>query len=200
MFTGIIEDLGFVRGVVAQDPGRAIEVESRWSNLEINVGDSIAVNGVCLTAVDNRDGRLTFQVGPETLARTNLGHLVPGDRVNLERAMLATTRVSGHFVQGHVDGTACVSARRRDADWEWVDFAAERTLTDEMVPRGSIAVDGVSLTLIHVGPGRFGVMLIPHTLQNTTLGIREIGMNVNVETDILGKYVLHAVRNLQIKR
>jgi riboflavin synthase len=196
MFTGIVEELGFVREVVAQEPGRRIGIESSWPDDDVAIGDSISINGVCLTAVERGDRRLLFQVGPETLDRTNLGQLRPGDRVNLERSLLATSRIGGHFVLGHVDGIARVTARRRDADWEWLDLASEVALTSQMVPKGSIAVDGVSLTLVHVSPGEFGVMLIPHTLLRTTLGLREVGATVNVETDILGKYIIQSVGNL----
>jgi riboflavin synthase len=196
MFTGIVEELGFVREVVAQEPGRRIGIESSWPDDDVAIGDSISINGVCLTAVERGDRRLLFQVGPETLDRTNLGQLRPGDRVNLERSLLATSRIGGHFVLGHVDGIARVTARRRDADWEWLDLASEVALTSQMVPKGSIAVDGVSLTLVHVSPGEFGVMLIPHTLLHTTLGLREVGATVNVETDILGKYIIQSVGNL----
>src|SRR5262245_43937232 len=104
MFTGIVEDLGFVREVVAEEPGRRVTIESRWGSRDVAIGDSIAVNGVCLTAVAGEEGQLVFQVGPETLDRTNLGTLSPGDRVNLERSLLASSRIGGHFVQGHVDG------------------------------------------------------------------------------------------------
>ena len=199
MFTGIVETLATVRDVVPEGPGRRLVVDASWPSGEAAVGDSVAVNGVCLTIVARDGGLNEFQAGPETLARTNLGELRPGERVNLERALLPTTRVGGHFVQGHVDGVARVVARRREQDWDFVDFTAERSLTDQMVPKGSVAVDGVSLTLVSVSPSSFSVMLIPHTLAHTTLGRRAIGDTVNVETDILGKYVLQAVRNLEAR-
>ena len=196
MFTGIVEHLATIRGVTAEGPGRLFSIESPWLSGEVAVGDSVAISGVCLTVVACGSDSLEFQAGPETLARTNLGELRPGDRVNLERALLPTTRMGGHFVQGHVDGIARVENRRREQDWEWFEFTVDSTLTDQMVPKGSVAVDGVSLTLVTVFAGRFSVMLIPHTLANTTLGFREIGSAVNVETDILGKYVIKAVRDL----
>jgi riboflavin synthase len=196
MFTGIVETLAVVCDAVPEGAGRRVAVEVNWPSGGAAVGDSIAVNGVCLTAIACASGRVEFQAGPETLDRTNLGSLRVGDRVNLERALLPTTRVGGHFVQGHVDGVARVVARRREQDWEFVEFAADRSLTDQMLPKGSVAVDGVSLTLVGVSPSSFSVMLIPRTLAHTTLGVRAVGDTVNVETDILGKYVLHAVRNL----
>jgi riboflavin synthase len=195
MFTGIVEILSSIRGVTAEGPGRRLTTESPWAG-GVAVGDSVAINGVCLTVVEFGRDALSFQAGPETLARTNLGELRPGDRVNLERALLPTTRMGGHFVQGHVDGVARVGNRRREQEWEWLEFDADRTLTDQMVPKGSVAVDGVSLTLVTISPGKFSVMLIPHTLANTTLGFRTTGSTVNIETDILGKYVLKAVRDL----
>jgi riboflavin synthase len=196
MFTGIVENLAIVRDLADEGAGRTLRIESPWRSDELTIGDSVAINGVCLTLVRCDPESLSFQAGPETLARTNLGELRLGDRVNLERALSPTTRMGGHFVQGHVDGVARVAQRRREQDWEWLDFTTDRALTDQMVPKGSVAVDGVSLTLVTVAPGTFSVMLIPHTLANTTLGSRRIGATVNVETDILGKYVLKAVRDL----
>jgi riboflavin synthase len=194
VFTGIIEQLGTVAGVTPRGPGRLITIESSWVAADSPVlGDSVAVNGVCLTVVGSVRGSLAFEVGPETLVRTNLGELVAGNRVNLERAMLPTTRLGGHFVQGHVDGVARIAGREREAEWDWVDFAAPTELTDQMVAKGSLAVDGVSLTLVAVRSGSFRVMLIPHTLAHTTLGTRIVGATVNIETDILGKYVIQAV-------
>jgi riboflavin synthase len=199
MFTGIVEELAVVRSVAAEEPGRRITISSPWQPDGTAVGDSVAVNGVCLTVVCNTDGQLTFQVGPETLVRTNLGGLASGDRVNLERALLATSRLGGHFVQGHVDGFATVAERLRQADWDWLALSCSSDLTNQMVPKGAIAVDGVSLTLVDVSPGRFRVMLIPHTLERTTLGFRAIGDAVNVEVDILGKYVFQAIQSMQSK-
>jgi riboflavin synthase len=199
MFSGIVEQIGTVRELASETPGKRLVIGSPWPN-GVTVGDSVSVNGVCLTVVACPSESLAFQVGPETLDRTNLGQLVIGDRVNLERSLLPTTRIGGHFVLGHVDGTARVSARRRDQDWEWFDFVCDSALTDQMVPKGSVAIDGVSLTLVHVSPGRFGVMLIPHTLERTTLSDRMVGRSVNVETDILGKYVLQALGRLHIER
>ena len=196
MFTGIVESLAVVRSVTAEGPSRRLAIDVPWDRESTSAGDSISVNGVCLTVVAWTDRTWQFQVGPETLVRSNLGDLGPGDRVNLERALLATDRLGGHFVQGHVDGVARIAERRREEDWDWVDFAAARELTDQMVPKGSVAVDGVSLTLVSVSPGRFRVMLIPHTLANTTLGFRPVGAAVNVEIDILSKYVHQTVRQI----
>lgn len=195
MFTGLIEALATVRDVVWDGPGRRIAIDVPWPDRTVALGDSIALNGVCLTVVGQAGEALEFQAGPETLARSNLGQLRVGDRVNAERALLPTTRLGGHFVQGHVDGVATVADRRREQDWEFVEFRAERSIVRQLVPKGSIALDGVSLTIVTVNSGLFSVMLIPHTLQNTTLGLREVGAIVNVETDILGKYVFQAIQN-----
>jgi riboflavin synthase len=196
VFTGIVESLAAVRSVACEGPGVRLAIEVPWGREATAVGDSIAVNGVCLTVVGRTDQEFEFQAGPETLARTNLGELRPGDRVNLERALPAMARLSGHFVHGHVDGVAGISERRREEEWDWMDFSAARELTDQMVPKGSVAVDGVSLTLVSVSAGRFRVMLIPHTLAHTTLGIKPVGAAVNVEIDILSKYVQQAVRQI----
>jgi riboflavin synthase len=154
------------------------------------VGESIAVSGCCLTVVHTGDGDWTFQAGPETLAKTTLGTLRVGDVVNLERSLTADARLGGHFVQGHVDGTGRVERIDPDAEWVTMWFAVGRELTRLMVPKGSIAVDGVSLTLVACEPERFSVALIPHTLAVTTLGLRQRGEPVNIETDILGKYIM----------
>lgn len=195
MFTGIIESTGFVRHFTADSDGARLIVETPWTACDTSIGDSIAVNGACLTIVEAAGGSFKFQVGPETLARTNLGELKPGGRVNLERAILASSRLGGHFVQGHVDGVAKIATRRRVADCEFVEFDAPPELTDPMVPKGSVAVDGISLTIVSVAADRFSVMLIPHTLAHTTLGIKQVGDSVNIESDILSKYVTRAVRN-----
>lgn len=199
MFTGIVESTGSVDEVVHEGPGRRLLIVEPEIAGGSKLGDSIALAGVCLTVVEQSETRIGFQVGPETLARTNLGELRPGDSVNLERSLLPTTRMGGHFVLGHVDGVAQIAERRREAQWEWVKFAAGPALCAQMIPKGAVAVDGVSLTLVAVEPDGFQVMLIPHTLSHTTLGIKPLGAPVNVETDVLGKYVLRAVQAAQAR-
>jgi riboflavin synthase len=189
MFTGIVETQGTVYGVETDDAGRTLTVAVPALAAESKVGDSIAVNGVCLTAVDCTADHLRFQVGPETLKRTNLEELVPGDSVNLERALRLSDRLGGHVMQGHVDGVGRVADRQQQGDWEIVWFSCPTELTRFMVPKGSVAVDGVSLTLVEVTDDGFSVALIPHTLDNTTLGFKPVGAAVNLETDILAKYV-----------
>jgi riboflavin synthase len=189
MFTGLIEGQGMIAEVSPNGPGKKLLVLPP-ANLAAGtaIGDSVAINGCCLTVVA-ADGRWTFEAGPETLGRTNLGQLVPGDHVNLERALAADARLGGHFVQGHVDGCGTVERILRDGEWVTIWFAAVSELTRQMVSKGSVAVDGVSLTLVDVDDRRFSVALIPHTLDLTTLGTRRVGDRVNIETDILAKYV-----------
>src|SRR5262249_2547652 len=146
---------------------------------ELAAGQSVAVNGACLTIVERTGDRCRFQAGPETLRRTNLGELIPGDRVNLERALRLGDRLGGHLVQGHVDGLGRIAERIRQGDWELVWFGCPAELAAQMVPKGSVAVDGVSLTLVDVAADRFSVALIPHTLANTTLGFKQPGASVN---------------------
>jgi riboflavin synthase len=189
MFTGIVEGLGTVQDAVAEQNARRLVIAYPSIAQRSRVGDSVAINGCCLTVVDRSDDRFAFQAGPETLARTNLGELRPGDRVNLERPLAAGEPLGGHFVQGHVDGTGTVCERNRQGDWEMFWVAADEGLMRQMVPKGSVAVDGVSLTLVDVLEDRFSVALIPHTLAVTTLGFRRVGDRVNIETDLLGKYV-----------
>ncbi|MDX2038162.1 MAG: riboflavin synthase [Isosphaeraceae bacterium] len=189
MFTGLVEALGLVVEHRAEDGGTRLTVE--WPGLvdPFVTGESIAVNGCCLTAVAIEGDRFVAQLGPETLERTNLGTRVAGDRVNLERSLRAGDRLGGHFVQGHIDTRATLVERRREGDWEFLAFRLDRRWTRLMVEKGSIAVDGVSLTLVGVSADGFSVMLIPHTLAVTTLGVVGIGETVNIEVDILAKHV-----------
>jgi riboflavin synthase len=149
----------------------------------------VAINGACLTVIAADATHCVFQVGPETLRCTNLGDLASGDRVNLERALRLSDRLGGHLIQGHVDGIGHIVQRESQADWQYTWFRAPRMLLDQMVPKGSIAVDGVSLTLVEVTDDRFSVALIPHTLARTTLGFKVSGQAVNLETDLIAKYV-----------
>jgi riboflavin synthase len=190
MFTGLVEGQGTVCEAIAEGAGTRLVITAPaalWVGTA--VGDSVAINGCCLTVVAAQPDCWTFQAGPETLARTNLGRLRPGDSVNLERALPIAARLGGHFVQGHIDGCAAVDSILSEGAWTTIWFRAAKDLTRQMVSKGSVAVDGVSLTLVEVEFERFSVALIPHTLAATTLGARRIGDLVNVETDILAKYV-----------
>jgi riboflavin synthase len=188
MFTGLVEALGVVRARRTEGPGDHLTVAAPFA-AELAPGESVAVNGVCLSVVAHDAETFAVQVGPETFARTDLGSLRPGDRVNLERSLRLSDRLGGHLVQGHVDGRGAVAARLPQGEWETVWFTCPRELAAQMVPKGSVAVDGVSLTLVDVADDRFSVALIPHTLAHTTLGLKGPGAVVNIETDLLAKYV-----------
>jgi riboflavin synthase len=196
MFTGLVEGCGLVRALRPDGATMDLGIEAPAGLREgtgprdlPQIGDSVATNGCCLTLVRMEGPVWWFQAGAETLARTNLGRLQLGDPVNLERSLPVDGRIGGHFVQGHVDGVATVESISRSGEWIDMAFACPPALTRQMVSKGSIAIDGVSLTLVTVEPGLFSVMLIPHTLEVTTLGVRKVGDQVNIETDILGKYV-----------
>src|SRR5260370_5835125 len=189
MFTGLVEALGTVRQLNGDGAGRQLTIAEACVAPELTTGESVAVNGACLTVVGRDQETFDFQVGPETLERTNLGELQVGDRVNLERSLRLADRLGGHLVQGHVDGLGRIAERRRQGDWEIFWFTCPENLAAQMVPKGSVAVDGVSLTLVDVESARFSVALIPHTLANTTLGFKQPGASVNLETDLLAKYI-----------
>jgi riboflavin synthase len=197
MFTGLVEGMGRVSELRSESEAAlrvAIEVPEIMCG-EGSLGESVAINGCCLTVVEFTDSIWQFQAGEETLAKTNLGNLKPGDRVNLERSLRADARLGGHFVQGHVDGTGLVSKIDRDGEWVHMVFAVSPKLSQLLVPKGSIAVDGVSLTVVDAERESFSIALIPHTLEVTTLDQRQTGDSVNLEADILGKYVLKLLQN-----
>jgi riboflavin synthase len=185
VFTGIVEELG---EVVARAPDR-LAVRGLRVTADANPGDSVAVNGVCLTVVGIDGGVFTVDVMPETLTRTTLGGLQPGDPVNLERAATATTRLGGHLVQGHVDGVGTIVARTAGSRWHDVRVGLSRALSRYLVEKGSVTVDGVSLTVVVVGDDWFDVALVPTTLALTTLGRNRVGDQVNLEVDVIAKYV-----------
>ena len=189
MFAGLVEDLGKVVSVEDQGPGKRLVIESAMIAEDAAIGDSISNNGCCLTVVEIDGSRLAFDAGPETLKRTNLGGFRPGTRVNLERSLKIGDRLGGHFVTGHVDAAGHLDERIDDQDWSTFWFRVPPELTKQMASKGSIAVDGVSLTLVDVELDRFSVALIPHTLSVTTLGRLAPGELVNLEADLLAKYV-----------
>jgi riboflavin synthase len=201
VFTGLVEFLSPVERFEPDGAGGA-ELTVREPALapHLILGESVAVNGACLTVVARDAETFRFQLGPETLQRTNLGELRPGDRVNLERSLRVGDRLGGHFVQGHVDAVGRITARVRQGEWDTVWFGCPADLTRLMVPKGSIAVDGVSLTLVDVRSDQFSVMLIPHTLQHTTLGNKAVGAPVNLEADLLAKHVQKLLEDLRITR
>jgi riboflavin synthase len=197
MFTGLVEALGTVRRLEADGAGRHLTIAEPRLAAELALGESVAVNGACLTVVEHDATAFRFQVGPETLVRTNLGALQVGDRVNLERALRLSDRLGGHLVQGHIDGLGRIASRERQGDWDLVWFTCAPELTAQMVSKGSVAVDGISLTVVDVRADGFSVALIPHTLAHTTLGDKGPGATVNLETDLLAKYVWKCLKSLK---
>ncbi|SFY44377.1 riboflavin synthase [Streptomyces atratus] len=189
MFTGIVEELGEVTAVEKLGDASRFRLRGRVVTEGARHGDSIAVNGVCLTVVDLGDGEFTADVMAETLNRSSLGALDTGSRVNLERPMAVGGRLGGHIVQGHVDGTGRIVERRISENWEIVKVSLPAELARYVVEKGSITVDGVSLTVVEAGPDYFTISLIPTTLALTTLGIKEPGDPVNLEVDVIAKYV-----------
>ena len=189
MFTGIIEELGVVDAL--EDQGDAVRLTVRGPHVtsDARLGDSIAVNGCCLTVAERGEETFTADVMRETLDKTSLGGLAPGSRVNLERAVTASTRLGGHIVQGHVDGTGTLLSRTPSQHWELVEVSLPADLARYLVDKGSVTVDGVSLTVVHAADDRFTVSLIPETLARTTLGRTPAGDLVNLEVDVIAKYV-----------
>lgn len=192
MFTGIIEEMGQIVEMKRHGNAMTLAISCRDTLTGMKIGDSIAVNGICLTVTAFDDYAFTADVMVETMNRTNLSQARVGDRVNLERSLLANDRVGGHFVTGHIDGTAQVAARREIENAVLYEFGASPELTVYMVPKGSVAVNGISLTLVDVADDRFSVAIIPHTMRVTNMGGLDIGGTVNVECDVLGKYVIKA--------
>ena len=190
MFTGIVEELGQVHAIVPNDGGARIEIDAKRVVEDANIGDSIAVNGCCLTVVECSPTRWAADVVTETLARTSLGGLRAGDPVNLERPVRLADRLGGHLVQGHIDGTGTVSARTPNADGSvTMRFTAPAAVLRYVVHKGSITVDGISLTVAARDDESFSIAVIPHTLAVTTLGTAEPGTRVNLEVDVIAKYV-----------
>jgi riboflavin synthase len=189
MFTGIVETVGIIEGIEPGDDLTRLVVGAESIADGMKLGDSVAVNGGCLTVTSIRDGRFAFEAIPETMERTSLGDLKVGARVNLERAMRAGDRLDGHIVQGHVDGVGTVRQAIQDGNDVRLQIDCDPELADCVVEKGSIAVDGVSLTVSALLPSGFEVALIPHTLEVTTLSDRQPHDRVNLEVDVLGKYV-----------
>lgn len=189
MFTGIVEELGEVTAVEDLGDSSRFRLRGPVVTQGAKHGDSIAVNGVCLTVVEQEGDEFTADVMAETLKRSSLGALTTGSRVNLERPMVADGRFGGHIVQGHVDGTGTIVARTPSDNWEIVKVSLPADLARYVVEKGSITVDGVSLTVVEAGPDHFTISLIPTTLALTTLGTKQPGDPVNLEVDVIAKYV-----------
>lgn len=193
MFTGIVEETGTVRQISVTPDGARLTIEAVVALEGTRVGDSLAMNGACLTVVTRDDTTFAVEATLETLRRTNLGELGIGDRLHLERALAVGGRFGGHFMQGHVDGTGTIRDRQTVGDAVVQSFSAPPEIVRYLVPKGSISVDGVSLTVVNVGADWFDVWLIPHTLDVTLLTQKPVGATVNLEADILAKYVARAV-------
>lgn len=189
MFTGIIEEVGRVQAVRRGARSAVLQIAAQAVTAELNIGDSVAVNGVCLTVTELSSSGFAADVMPETLSRSNLGALASGSRVNLERALSANGRFGGHIVSGHIDGVGRVLAVQRDDNALWYEIAAAPELLRYVVEKGSVAVDGISLTVARVSDKALAVSVIPHTAAATTLAERKAGASVNLECDILAKYV-----------
>jgi riboflavin synthase len=189
MFTGLVAMMGTVMRLTGEGAGKRLSVAAELLDESITLGESIAVNGVCLTVVDRIPGEATFQLAPETLLRTNLGDLTPGAPVNLERALRLGDRLGGHWVQGHVDGQGTLLRRELEGAWEQFVFQLPEEWCRYLASKGSVTLNGVSLTVVQAERETFSVALIPHTLQITNLGQLQPGARVNVEVDILAKYV-----------
>lgn len=189
MFTGLIEHLGRIVAVTPEPPGLRLAIDAGPIAAEATIGESICTSGCCLSVVKIDGPRLEFQLGPETLKRTTLGNRVVGDAVNLERSLRLSDRLGGHLVTGHIDGLGKLAERIEEQAWVTCRFSAPPSLLFQMAGKGSIAIDGVSLTVVDVDTTSFGVALIPHTLAETTLGLLDVGDAVNLETDLFAKYV-----------
>ncbi len=187
MFTGIIEEIG----AVSQRKGARLTIMAQTVLEDVALGDSIAVDGACLTVTQFSDDRFTVQVSPETYSKTTLGRLQPGHAVNLERAMRADGRFGGHFVQGHVDGVGMVDKVEEQGEFALWYFRAPDTVARYLAPKGSVTIDGISLTVVEPEGDRFYVAIIPATLEKTTLGKKRAGEPVNMEADVIGKHIFH---------
>jgi riboflavin synthase len=193
MFSGIIAEVGTVHAFEGTREAASLSIEASPAFTDVAVGESIAVNGVCLTVVDHRGSTFALDISPETLRATNLGELQPGDSVNLERSLCLNDRIGGHLVSGHVDAVGTIIDKRSEANALNIDVQAPKHLMRYIVPKGSITLDGISLTVVACRPDGFQVTIIPHTAAVTTIGRKALGAAVNLECDMIGKYVERAL-------
>ncbi len=194
MFTGIIEGLGTITGIQSSGRGSCFTLNAEFDLDDTKIGDSIAVNGACLTAVKVEGSQFKVDVAPETLSLTNLGHARIGERVNLERALRLSDRLDGHLVSGHIDGTGTIKSRQNLGNAIIVSFSIPELVARYLIRKGSVAVDGISLTINDCRSNSFDVSIIPHTAGLTTVGFKKVGATVNIETDMIGKYVEQFIR------
>jgi riboflavin synthase len=189
MFSGIVAEVGTVRAFERSGQAASLIIEASAAFADVVIGESIAVNGVCLTAVHRQGGTFAVDVSPETLRATNLGELRPGDGVNLERSLCLNDRIGGHLVSGHVDGVGTIVDKRLEANAIHYGIQVPKALMRYVVPKGSVAVDGISLTVVSCLPDAFQITIIPHTAAVTAIGRKSLGATVNIECDMIGKYV-----------
>lgn len=189
MFTGIVEEIGIIDGIKFGSTSVKLSIKCQKIMEDVKIGDSIAVNGICLTVTSRSFESFTADVMPETMRKTNLGSLKIGDKINIERALRLCDRLGGHIVSGHIDGTGVISGREEEDNAIWLEICATEDILRYVVVKGSVALDGTSLTVVYVDHKCFRVSLIPHTTRVTTLGSRKIGDRINIECDMLGKYV-----------
>ena len=189
MFTGLVLGLGDVAGIVRRSGGARLSIDADTLLLDAALGDSISVNGTCLTVVEIRGSVLSFDMSDETLQSSNLGLLRVRDRVNLEPSLRPNSKMGGHFVTGHIDGVGKIESKRLTGSVYTIVIGVDRKISGYLVEKGSVAVDGISLTVVEVQRESFSIVIIPHTASMTTIGLKTTGDTVNVEVDILGKYV-----------
>ena len=189
MFTGIIEHLGKVTQIKKQADSAVIVVDIAQMSKDVNSGDSIAINGACLTVTHIKGSEVSFDVSTETLSKTTIGKLKASDKVNVESSLRIGDKLGGHFVTGHVDGVGAISRKESETGQCTMWFSVSKELANMMIKKGSVAVDGISLTIVELEEKSFSVALIPYTLEETSLGFKKVGQKVNIETDMLGKWV-----------
>ncbi|HHT9129758.1 MAG TPA: riboflavin synthase [Candidatus Brocadiaceae bacterium] len=200
MFTGIIEHLASVKKVSLKAGGAELFLDVGNYYDDIKLGESVAISGACLTVKEVTGNIVNFDVSGETLKKTTLGALRYTEKVNIERALRVGDRLGGHFVTGHVDGTGIVKEKKQSVDQCTMSFSVEKKFTDMMIEKGSVAIDGISLTIIDVSDGVFSVALIPYTLASTTLGFKRVGDQVNIEIDMMGKWIKRLLANVKEKK
>ncbi|MDD9300850.1 MAG: riboflavin synthase [Desulfobacter sp.] len=189
MFTGIIESFGTIQRIESNGEGRVLSIGCDLDLSQSKIGDSIAVNGACLTAIHLGDHEFRVDMAPETVSRTTFKQMGPGSRVNIERALRLSDRIDGHLVSGHIDGTGIVQSIQKKSNAVILDVGVSESLAADMIEKGSVAIEGISLTINRCWDKGFSVSIIPHTAKITTIGLKRVGDKVNIETDMLGKYV-----------